>query len=512
MTAVTAADCSLSRKLLCLAAACAWAGCAVAGPLAPVVSAGSASYNPATLTVTSTSARTQINWPGFHVGAGEVVKFIQPSAQSVVVNQVFDPQSLNNLGAVSSNGSVYFLSDGRVSGTGVNLNLAGAISTSLRLPHMALASERASHPDRPAQLTALAGGSIYVIGEDAQALSSAGGDVLLNPGRTVELAHAAMLNLRVLLTAPDTEAINLSRLVGAGRETGIFAGLFRVPAAARRSTQRDAPPVMSAAADARESAEVQRFYRYALLYAQMQRESQRHAAGLMQVAAAPGGRLLLASAKSRPSLLPRDIEIGAPAARARAADTQTAVVPKSAAPVLAAATLEPQAVALATQSEGQAGLASLLAQAPRVPAAEMVATLEPQPIPAVVATEQEPGRALPAALAEAGPAIAVVATLEPLPLELHAARESGELHALARELAVAPQPIAARPVQVAQLQAEPARHGDHVPQPAPTVIVVALSQHAAAPAPAADAEVKEIRIERRAPRYFTDFRGAMFFM
>jgi len=545
----------------------------MAGPAAPVVSAGSASYNPATLSVTSTSARTQINWPSFHVGAGEVVKFIQPGAQSVVVNQVFDPQSLGNLGGVVSNGSVYFLSDGRVSGPGVNLNLAGTISTSLRLPQMAFASERSSHPDRPAQLATLAEGSVYVIGEDAQALTSAGGEVLLNPGRTVELAHAGMLNLRVLLTAPDKEAINLSRLVGARRETGIFAGLFRVPAAARQSTQRDAPPVMSAAADAPETAELRRFYRYALLYAQMQRESQRHAGGLMQVAAAPGGRMLLASASSRPSLLPQDIEIGAPPARARAAGRGSALAPMPAAPAAATlepqplsaarddggrgavallalapalsgaeivatqepqaipavveieprraflfalasrqtavefgATLEPQPVALALHAEGQAGLASLLAQAPRAPAAAMFATLEPKPI-AAIATERERGSILPAALAQAGPTLAVVATLEPQPIEPRAARESGELFALARELAAAP-----RPVQTAQLPAEPLRHAVHVPPPAPTVIVVALSQHPAAPAPAAETEIKEVRIERRAPRYFTDYRGAMFFM
>jgi len=45
------------------------------------------------------------------------------------------------------------------------------------------------------------------------------------------------------------------------------------------------------------------------------------------------------------------------------------------------------------------------------------------------------------------------------------------------------------------------------------VTVVALSQHHSAVAvPAEDSQPKEIRIERRAPRYFTDYRGAMFFM
>src|SRR3990172_5496156 len=100
-----------SRKLLCLAVACACAGRAVAGPAGPVVSAGSASYDPATLTVTSTSARTQLGWRSFNVAASEVVNFVQPGAHSSVLNHVFDPQSLNILGGVSSNGSVYFMTN-----------------------------------------------------------------------------------------------------------------------------------------------------------------------------------------------------------------------------------------------------------------------------------------------------------------------------------------------------------------------------------------------------------------
>ena len=78
-----------SRNLFYLAAACACAGTAAATPAVPVISAGNASYNPATLTVTSTSAHTQISWPSFNVAAGEVLRFIQPNAQSVVLNQVF---------------------------------------------------------------------------------------------------------------------------------------------------------------------------------------------------------------------------------------------------------------------------------------------------------------------------------------------------------------------------------------------------------------------------------------
>jgi filamentous hemagglutinin family protein len=253
--------------------ACACAGTALAGPAGPVVSAGRASYDPATLTVISASAQTHIAWKSFNVTAGEVVNFIQPTAQSSVLNHIFDPQSLDILGGLHSNGSVFFMTDGRVTGSGVNLNLAGMINTSVRLPQMALAlSGGSAWPALP--LTTLADGSIYVISEDQQAVTMASGDLVLNPGKAVELAHASTPSLRVGLTAPESEAINLSRLVGSKRKTGIFAGLFRVPAAARRAVQRDVEPVVVAAAQAHFTDD-ERFYAFAVLYAQMRRDGLR---------------------------------------------------------------------------------------------------------------------------------------------------------------------------------------------------------------------------------------------
>jgi filamentous hemagglutinin family protein len=476
-----------------------------------VVSAGRASYDPATLTVTSTTARTQISWQSFNVAANEMVKFVQPSAQSSVLNQVFDPQSLNILGGLNSNGSVLFMHNGKVTGAGVNLDLAGMISTSLRLPPMTLALSAVSPPARTRPLATLAEGSIFVISQDEQAVTTVNGDALLNPGKTVELAHAAMPNLRVELTAPATEAINLSRLVGGKRETGIFAGLFRVPAAARQATQRDADAVLTASArqPAPAAPEIERFYRYALLYAQMRRESPPHEGGMVQVAAAPTGRTVLPAARSRPSMLPRDIEIGAPQARPREAALRLASLPVSAAAERPMVTLEPQPIPIA--AENGSDRATLLARVSAPPAAEVVATLEPQPIPVAIESEAERNSATLLAFAAVLPAAEVVATLEPQPILLRQAQEPEDLRTLASQLAAVQPPAQTMQVQVAHADVDPA-HGRHETQAAPTVIVVALAQHGATPAPQEDSKVNEVRIERRAPRYFTDYRGAMFFM
>ena len=468
---MAAATSSISSKVLCLAAACACAGAAVAGPAAPVVNAGSASYNPATLTVTSTSVRTQIAWPSFHVSAGEVVKFVQPSSQSSVLNQVFDPHALDIQGGLSSNGSVYFLSGGRVSGSGVQLDLVGMISSALRLPRIALATQGITPLAQPRALTTLAEGRIYVISEDVQAVTAAGGEVLLNPGRTVELAHAAMIHLRVELTAPRGESINLTRLIAANRDTDIFAGLFRIPAAARAATSGAADAVSIAAAQDQgaESAELRRFLRYAMVYAQLRRESSQQEGRMLQVAAVPGSRMLLPELTSRLRPLPRDIAIGVPGVQPQRPAIAPASVPVAAVAPLSAATPQPQAKANAIPDEAHG--ATLRAPAPAAPAAVAAAT--------------------------------------PQPVVQRKAAAPGEPHWRARELASA-QPAQTQAVQLAPLQGDGAQGGRQL-QPANPVVAIALAPPVALPV-AAQPKAKEVLIVRHAPRYFTDYRGAMFFM
>ena len=583
------ASVKLMRKLLCLAVACFGAGAAHADPLGPVVSAGRASYDPVTLTVTSATAHTQIGWQSFNLRAGEVVNFVQPNAQSVVLNQIFNPQSLDLLGGLRSNGSVLFMRSGLVTGSGVNLDLAGMISTSLRLPQMALAQTGAAPLPQPA--ITLESGSIFVISQDEQAVTTLDGDVFLKPGRVVELAHASMPALRVVLAAPDAESINLSRLVRGKRGNGIFAGLFRVPDTARQAAQPDAETILAASSlkEIPDRAAIERFYRYALLYAQIGGEIPHHEGGMMRVAAAPGDQVRLPAIKSRPSVLPRDIEIGAPAppARERAATPSREPVPdaseqpkqqhqqrqqkeqKAEPPNQLALALELRPIAATVQDAAAGAMQSALSSAPLAP--EVLANLEAQPIPVAMDAESAPERTTLLALApevlanlEAQPipvamdaesvperttllalAPEVLANLEaqpiPVAMDAESVPERTTLLALAPDVlanleaqpipvALDAEPPAGRTTQVAmapiqaiaepqeleqvaqetQVRAEPARM--EARNAAPAAVVLALAQHAESPARAEHAEIKELRIERRAPRYFTDFRGAMFFM
>jgi len=497
-----------SRKLLCLAVAGACVRSAVAGPAAPVVNAGHASYDPATLTVTSTTAHTQINWRSFNVAAGEVVNFVQPNAQSSVLNQVFNPQALNILGSLKSNASVLFMSNGSVSGPGVKLDLAGMVSTSLRLPDMAPALSGVETLARARPLATLAGGRIYVISQDEQAVTVVEGEVVLHPGKRVELTGAATPRLRVELFAPEAESINLSRLVAGKGETGMFAGLFKVPAAARQAVQRDAGAVLTASADI-QGRVLERFYRYDLMYARLRDETRQPAGGVLQVAAAPTSKAMLPAIRSRLSVLPRDIEIGAP--RSQELALRPASLPLSAEAEPASSLPQRQAASVAEQSEAQTDDAPVLAYVAAEPPADAVATPASQPVMVAVASAAQPDSAPLLAYVAVEPPAESVATRNP-PLAAVAAQSLAQSDsAPALVFAAVEPPAEFAPARPAQKEAESAP-GRLAPSSSPTVVVVALAQHTLAAAPREEAAVKEVRIERRAPRYFTDYRGAMFFM
>ena len=400
----------LSTKLYFLTLASACAGAAFAGPAGPVVGVGSANYMQSALTLTSATARTHISWPSFNLAAGEVLKFVQPNAQSTVLNHIFNLQSQNILGGVSSNGSVLYMSSGMVSGAGMNLDVAGLVNTSLRLPRMALAAGSFPREAQTKPLATLAEGRIYVVGQDALALTAANGDWVLNPGATVELANASSPNFRVELKAPDSAAINLSRLVAGKGEAGIFAGLFRVPEAARQAAEHETDFVAAVAMEDRvsDTPAMARFLRYASLNAEKRGEAIPQEGPAVNAATSSDGPILVAALKSKPSVLPREIEIGASAQR----------VP-----------------------------APVIAQAAPAPAAAHVA---------IGASETQPER-----------------------------------------------------MQVALARTDA---GSVRPERKAAVIVVARAQQSGLPAAEEGSNVTELRIERRAPRFFQDYRGGFFYM
>lgn len=123
-------------RLLAIAAASAillTGGAARANPDGATVVQGEATVSapgPAELVVDQRSDQAIINWQAFSIGAGEVTRFLQPSAAAVALNRVTGAQVSEILGRLSANGRVYLVNpNGIVFGPDAVVDVAGLIAS-----------------------------------------------------------------------------------------------------------------------------------------------------------------------------------------------------------------------------------------------------------------------------------------------------------------------------------------------------------------------------------------------
>ncbi|HEV8517156.1 MAG TPA: filamentous hemagglutinin N-terminal domain-containing protein, partial [Burkholderiales bacterium] len=195
-------------------------------------------YNGNTLNVTNTPGSI-INWQRFSIGTNELTRFIQQSASSSVLNRVvgIDPSLI--LGALQSNGRVFLVNpNGILFGAGAQIDVGGLVASTLNLSNQDFLAGRLRFTDTPgagsvvnnAAITTPTGGQVYLIAPSVQnsgIITSPQGEVILAAGRSVELVDAGTPNLRVEITAPDTEAVNVGQIIANSGKIGIYAGLIR---------------------------------------------------------------------------------------------------------------------------------------------------------------------------------------------------------------------------------------------------------------------------------------------
>lgn len=210
---------------------------ALANPTGPVVTHGSALLShpaPNVLQVVN-SPGAIINWQGFSIGSGETTRFLQQSAASAVLNRVTgaDPSSI--LGTLSSNGRVFLVNPhGIVFGAGSRIDTAGFIASTLNLSDQdflagRLRFEGGGHGVLKNEGAIRAGGDIFLVGpqiENAGAIRSDAGSVMLAAGRSVTITSPDAHGVQFALQAPEDRAVNLGA-ISAANAAGLFAGTLR---------------------------------------------------------------------------------------------------------------------------------------------------------------------------------------------------------------------------------------------------------------------------------------------
>ena len=231
---------AFERKVIAAGvAACFACDLALANPTGPAVVNGAVSFQQSgNLLQITNSPNAIINWQSFSIGASEITRFLQQSASSAVLNRVISQNPSAILGALQSNGRVFLINpNGIVFGAGSQVDVAGLVASTLNLSNADFLAGKLKFTEVPGagsvvnhgNINAAPGGQVYLVAPsvtNSGIITSPKGEVILAAGNSVELVNPGTPNLRVEITAPDNQAINLGQIVADAGRVGIYAGLI----------------------------------------------------------------------------------------------------------------------------------------------------------------------------------------------------------------------------------------------------------------------------------------------
>ncbi len=229
---------SVPTMAMALAFACVFAGPASANPTGAQVVAGQVDMvaSPNQLLITN-SPGAIINWQSFSILPGELTQFIQRSASSSVLNRITGQNPTAILGALQSNGKVFLINpNGIVFGAGARVDVHSLVASTLNLSNAdflagklkfsgtSAAGDVSSH----GAITTPSGGQVYLIGSSVTnggVITSPSGDVVLAAGQSVDLADSNVPDVRVVISAPGSQALNVGKVVAESGRVGIYGAL-----------------------------------------------------------------------------------------------------------------------------------------------------------------------------------------------------------------------------------------------------------------------------------------------
>ena len=213
-------------------------GAAQANPALPQVVNGQATFNQQgnIFSITNTP-NTIINWQSFSIHAGEITRFIQQNGNSAVLNRITGQDPSKILGSLESNGKVFLINpNGIVFGQGAKVDVNGLVASSLGMSNEDFLSGKrqftaggvAGGVSNAGVINAGKGGQVLLIApnvENTGIITAPNGEVILAAGRSVQLADPGNPDLRVLVSAPQDQALNLGQIIAQGGSIGMAGAL-----------------------------------------------------------------------------------------------------------------------------------------------------------------------------------------------------------------------------------------------------------------------------------------------
>ncbi|HWJ95138.1 MAG TPA: filamentous hemagglutinin N-terminal domain-containing protein, partial [Telluria sp.] len=224
------------RRLMPLMLAASF-GAATAAPTSPTVVAGQATFNQQgnVFSITNTPG-TIINWQSFSINAGEVTRFIQQNADSAVLNRITGQDPSRILGALQSNGKVFVINpNGILFGRDSRVDVNGLVASTLNISNADFLAGKKNFSGagngevrNEGAITTPSGGQVFLVAPNVTntgLITSPQGDVVLAAGHSVQLVDSRDPNMHVVVSAPESQAINLGQVVAQGGRIGIYGAL-----------------------------------------------------------------------------------------------------------------------------------------------------------------------------------------------------------------------------------------------------------------------------------------------
>ena len=225
-------------KITLIGACLVAAGNGMAAPLNPVVVNGQVSFAQQgnQLTITN-SPNAIINWSSFSVAQGEMVRFLQQSGNSSVLNRITGQDPSVILGTLQSNGRVFLINpNGILFGANSQINVAGLVASSLAMSNSDFLSGNnrfaaegfAGAVSNHGAITTPSGGQVYLIAPDVTntgIINTPQGETMLAAGHSVQLVDSSNPGMHVVVSATDDQALNLGSIIAQGGTVGIYGAL-----------------------------------------------------------------------------------------------------------------------------------------------------------------------------------------------------------------------------------------------------------------------------------------------
>ena len=217
-------------------------------PTGGTVVKGSAtiSSNGTDLTVNQASQRLIADWQSFSIGAGNTVRFVQPSSSSVALNRITGDEASSIYGSLVANGHVFLQnSNGVYFAPGAQVSVGGLLATSLIVDpdkfmlgkvSLSQGSTASGEVVNAGSIVTTPGGSVVLAGPvvaNSGFISTPGGTTALAAGNAVEIdpTGSGLLSISVPVAAVNARLTQSGRIEADG-------GAVRLAAAATDAALR----------------------------------------------------------------------------------------------------------------------------------------------------------------------------------------------------------------------------------------------------------------------------------